>query len=415
MAFAALPGLRAQFCCRLGRPIGKPFKTRALLKPAFLAGILTFGCVLQTLNAQSRSLTVLHYFSGTDGDTPVGSLAMDNAGHVFGTTETGGKYNAGTLFQWTDAGLTTLWHFDITHGELPFGSVLADTDGNVYGTTLSGGAGGKGTVFRWDRELGFQVIKHFYGGKDGLQPFAGLTRDAEGNLYGSTFYGGNTSCEAPLGCGTLFKVDPSGAFTRLFAFSGTDGWGPNANLYRVQNRLYGTTVYLGHSSAGQPFSIGVDGSGFSDIPLTDFPYNFLGGLVKDREGNLWGTMMRRDPYFGGIYKIDPAGNFSVVFMFNGSNGAFPASTLVIDEARNTLYGTTQGNGTWVHEGSGPGGYGNVFSFDITTGALTVLHTFDGSDGKNPFSGLIRDPSGNLYGVTPFGGKLDKGVLYRVTP
>jgi uncharacterized repeat protein (TIGR03803 family) len=381
--------------------------------------ILAAFMLLTGSAARAASYSVLYSFSGADGDHPAGRLAMDAEGNLYGTTENGGKFSVGTLFRWRDAHLQVLHHFNGSDGASPWGSLLADGEGNLYGTTKSGGSGGGGVVYRWDRELGLRALKSFGQGAEGMSPFGGLTRDAEGTLYGTTFYGGNMACGS-VGCGTLFKISPAGAFTVLRVFSGSDGYGPNATLYRVNNKLYGTTVYnstTGPAVAGSPFSINTDGTGFATTPPNTLSCNFMGGLVKDKQGNLWGAAMRAGSAFlGGIYKIDTSGAYHLVYTFHGSDGAYPTGTLVIDES-GALYGVTKGNGTWAGVGSGEGGFGTVFKFDPSTNALTTLHVFTGTggDGKNPFSGLVADPSGALYGVAEYGGTADHGILFRVVP
>lgn len=380
---------------------------------------LLIACFFLTYSLTSvsfgLSFSVLHNFTGSDGASPAGRLSMDSSGNLYGTTQIGGKSNVGTIFSLNKTAFRTLHHFNGFNGGNPWGSLLADADGNLYGTTVSGGKFGYGEVFSYDREFGLKIIKSFAGGADGLQPFGGVTRDAAGNLYGTTFYGGDMLCGS-IGCGTIFKLDPAGVFQQLHVFIKADGYGPNATLFRKGNKLFGTTVYdspAGPAWAGSPFSINADGTGFSTVSLPVVSYNFMGGLIKDKAGNLWGTAMRAGSLsLGGIYKIDATG-YHLVFEFNGLNGAYPTSTLVMDAAGN-LYGTTKGNGTWNSEGTGEGGFGTVFKYNPGSGTLVTLHTFTGPDGKNPFSGLIIDPSNRfLYGVTQYGGALGNGAVFQV--
>ncbi|MBS0446126.1 MAG: hypothetical protein JSR59_09270 [Proteobacteria bacterium] len=372
------------------------------------------------LTAQATTFSVAHEFAGTDGSWPFGALTLDSAGNVYGAAYAGGTANFGTLFKFDGARLTTLYSFTGgSDGGNPEGSLLADAEGNLYGTTKVGG-GGYGTVFRWDRELQphLRTLKSFVDrAADGVSPSGGLARDADGTLYGTTFFGGNLDCATQgLGCGTVFKVAASGAFTQLHRFNGTDGYGPNATLYRVGDRLFGTTVYWGPSPAGSPYSMkAADGTSFTTVTPNGVSYNFIGGLVRDANGNLWGVaFIAGTTSMGGIYRIDPSGNYQLMHTFNGSDGAYPTGTPILD-AQGMLYGTTEGAAVWGSEGSGPGGYGTVFRYDTASGTLTTLHRFTGPDGKNPVAGLVRDPQGNLYGVTAYGGANDKGVLFRVTP
>ena len=373
---------------------------------------------LASLATEAATFSVAHHFNSTDGNTPMGELALDSAGNVYGTASGGGAKGFGTLFKFDGVRFTTLYDFSGgADGGTPQGAVLADSEGNLYGTTKVGGS--YGTVFRWDREAvpHLRTLKAFNDkAADGIWPAGGLARDADGTLYGVTFFGGDLNCATVgTGCGTLFKISSSGAFTQLHRFNGTDGYGPNATLRRVKDRLYGTTVYWGPYIAGSPFSVKTDGSGFSAITPSDISYNFIAGLTADGAGNLWGVAMRAgSTSMGGIYKIDATGAYQLVHTFSGNDGAYPTGTMTID-ANGVLYGTTEGAPVWGTEGNGPAGFGTVFQFDTRTNVLTTLHAFTGPDGKNPVAGLVRDPRGTLYGVAAFGGTANKGVLFQITP
>src|SRR5205085_2485583 len=115
--------------------------------------------------------------------------------------------------------LSTLYRFTGgTDGAHSYVTLIRDAEGNLYGTTAYGGASNYGTVFKLDRTGKETVLYSFSGGTDGALPYAGLIRDAEGNLYGTTPYGGNSSSCAPLGCGTVFKLDRAGNEAVLHSF-----------------------------------------------------------------------------------------------------------------------------------------------------------------------------------------------------
>lgn len=370
--------------------------------------------------AAAATYTALRHFSGADGAQPFGGLAVDGQGRVYGSTNIGGKANFGTLFRW-DGGFTTLHHFSGgADGGWPWGTLLADGEGNLYGTTRAGH--NYGTVFRWDRERtpNLRTLKNFIDkATDGVQPFGGLARDADGTLYGSTFYGGDLSCGTPtLGCGTLFAISPTGTFRQLLRFNGANGYGPAGTLLRQGDRLWGATVYAGPAWAGSPFSIKFDGSGMSALnPAvgSSATYNFTSGMAADRSGNRWGVSLAGGAHgMGAIWRIDAAGAYSVVHSFSGGDGAYPAGAPAIDGS-GVLYGTTQGIAAWANQGSGAGGLGTVWKFDPRTGVLTTLHRFSGADGQNPTAGVVRDATGTLYGTTPYGGTYGKGVMFRIAP
>jgi len=144
-------------------------------------------------------------------------VIRDTAGNLYGTTFYGGTPGNGTVFKLDASGKKTVLHaFTTTHsdGQSPTAGLLLD-GGDFYGTTTAGGTFFSGTVFKLDRNSKQETVLYsFTGGNDGAVPFAGLIRDASGNLYGTTFSGG-----AP-GYGTVFKLDATGKESVLYSFTG---------------------------------------------------------------------------------------------------------------------------------------------------------------------------------------------------
>src|SRR3984885_1744209 len=174
-------------------------------KPAFaIFATLLLAVITAPTPAQAQKLKVLHTFHGPNGADPFGQLVRDQAGDLYGTTEGGGK---GTCY----SGYTC------------------------------------GTAFKLDK-AGKQVWLHSFNLKNGMEPLAGLLRDTEGDLYGTTTTGGDTTCYK-LGCGTVFKLDRNGKEKLLHRFTGTpDGWFPTAPLIRdAAGKFYGTTQNGGTS------------------------------------------------------------------------------------------------------------------------------------------------------------------------
>ena len=183
--------------------------------------------------------TVLYSFTGPDGANPYGNLLRDGAGNLYGTTNTGGASNAGVVFKVDATGHeTVLYSFTGgADGANPFAGVIRDGAGNLYGTASGGGTSGNGVVFKVDPSGHETVLHNFAGGTDGNLPYAPLIADQRGNLYGTTFFGGTGFF------GVVFKIDPSGRETVLYNFTGfADGGTPSAGLLRDnQGNLYGTT------------------------------------------------------------------------------------------------------------------------------------------------------------------------------
>jgi uncharacterized repeat protein (TIGR03803 family) len=298
------------------------------------------------------------------------------------------------------------------------GFLVRDSAGNLYGTTGSGGeqACGKypcGTAFKLDKN-GKEVWVHTFQRKNGLGPDAGLLRDSTGNLYGTTLDGGVTSCGNKIGCGTLFRLDGAGHETVLYKLKGgmSDGWAADSPVARdAAGNLYGTTEYGGPAEAGVIFKVAPDGK---ETILHSFTAGSDGctpiGVTLDGSGNLYGVAEEGGGGStcaegeGVLFKLDTAGNnFTVLGTFGGSGGAYPDSPLLLDASGN-LYGETAegGNSTGCSDGCG-----TVFEFSAT-GQETVLYSFcslsNCEDGQGPGGGLVRDSAGNLYGITEFGGK-----------
>jgi uncharacterized repeat protein (TIGR03803 family) len=249
----------------------------------------------------SGALTTLHSFDSTDGKYLYRGLVQATNGNLYGTTFLGGAWSDGTVFRITPSGtLTTLHSFKGADGDVPLAVLTQHTNGNLYGTTEAGGASGDGTVFKITPSGKLTTLYSFCSRSnctDGALPYAGLVQGANGNLYGTT-YGGGTS-----GDGTVFEITPSGTLTTLYSFCSqsncTDGSGPEAALVRATNgNLYGTTPLGGSNcmnmGCGTVFKITPSGklttlySFCSQSNCTDGAYPYA-GLVQDTNGNLYGT------------------------------------------------------------------------------------------------------------------------------
>jgi uncharacterized repeat protein (TIGR03803 family) len=383
-----------------------------------------------TLNSGSAQYTTTQMPYGTDIVTAVYS----GGGNIAGSTSA--PVNQVVVLP---ANFSILHSFaGGTDGDYPAAGLVQDAQGNLYGTTEAGGDGACdkgnscGTVFMVPATGTETVLYSFTGaGGDGAFPIAGLVRDAQGDLYGTTAGGGQDSCPGSYGCGTVFKVTATGTETVLYSFTGAggDGESPNAGLVLdAQGNLYGTTEYGGDgacgygSGCGTVFELSPNGSGgWNETVL----YSFTGaggdgafpntGLVLDAQGNLYGTteaggggVCANGNACGTVFQVTTTGQEAVLYSFTGAggDGGNPYAGLVRD-AQGNLYGTT---GYY-----GEDGYGTVFQV-TTTGQETVLYSFTGAggDGKNPYAGLVLDTQGNLYGTTNGGGAGNAGTVFEVT-
>ncbi len=257
-------------------------------------------------------------------------------------------------------GATILYDFTgMNDGALPIGTLVIDTAGNLYGAAGSGGKKGCaqkhtdscGAIFMLAPDGSETSLYTFSGGNDGAAPNGSLVRDSSGNLFGATGQGGGSgNCGTDYGCGTVFELTPAGKETVLYGFtSGGDGQGP------------------------------------------------IGGVVADAAGNLYGATSsggggarcgdRGATGCGIVFKITPKGKETILHAFaGGSDGAYPAGSLIMDGSEN-LYGTTSSGGSEDMCGTLWDGCGTVFKI-AANGTESVLHVFaGGSDGAYPASAL----------------------------
>jgi uncharacterized repeat protein (TIGR03803 family) len=357
----------------------------------------------------SGTYSVLHEFDGGNGGkTPAAGLIQGSDGNFYGTTTAGGTDGQGIVYRISQSGDFTVLHsFDSVTGAIPYAPLVQYGDGSFYGTTDSGGSFGQGVIFKLD-PAGTVSVVHSFGNTlvSSVSPYAALTEGSDGNFYGTTSRGGGDEIY-----GTVFRIDASGNTEMLHSFDGSDGASPFSKLVQgSDSSFYGTTFRGGANNAGTVYKI--DTSGTFDI-VHEFDGGSGGtnpnaGLIRDSDGNLYGTTVNGGGSNSGIiFKIDPAGVFTVLHDLNGgSDGAYPYSELVLGDDGN-LYGSTVSGGGSDH--------GVVFKID-PSGSFTILHNFDGgSGGSGPYAALIQGSDSALYGTTVAGGGNDAGTIFSITP
>ena len=258
------------------------------------------------------TITDLHDFAYTDGADPKGGdLIWDQQGNIYGTTDGGGTYGGGTVYELTPSGNgyteSVLCNFPCPDGAFPWAGLVLDNKGNLFGTTGQGGYG-VGTIFELSYVVGVgwteQVLYSFQDASDGRYPVAGLIFDSSGNLYGTTNLGGSG------GAGTVFELSPSGdawTFKLLYSFSGPENWacGPSATLTMDgTGNLYGTTA-CGNYTSGSVFKLSNTENGWVYTSLHDFTGGTDGrspssNVTFDTEGNLYGTTGQGGTYGRGV-------------------------------------------------------------------------------------------------------------------
>lgn len=329
---------------------------------------------------------ILYAFQGgRDGQNPNAGVILDKAGNLYGTTPSGGSSSFGTVFMLSPRG-DGQWKESVLHnftggrdGGNPFAGLILDKAQHLYGTTVGGGDPscyqGCGTVFELVRTGGAwkEVVLYSPSARYGeaVWPYGGLAFDSQGNLYGTSSAGG--SC-----CGTVFRLVPSGggqwSMSVLYSFKddGQDGYFPFAGLVLDDSgNIFGTTVY-----GGLPGCINLEGCG---------------------------TVFQLTPTAEGSQE-------EILYRFTGGeDGGNPFGGLILDPQGNLL-GTTFGTDFIPCSVT----CGTVFRLFRDAATFSVLHRFEGSDGAFPDSSLIVDKTGNLYGTTISGGRFEDGVVFEIT-
>jgi uncharacterized repeat protein (TIGR03803 family) len=365
---------------------------------------------------QAQTLTTLHTFDlSTDGASPDGTLLQGIDGNLYGTTageEGSGTYNSGTVFQITPSGALTTLHIFCSlsacaDGSDPLGGVLQGPDGNFYGTTNSGGADNFGSVFKITPTGTLTTIYSFCPGSncaDGYSSYGTLLQAVNGPFYGTTYYGG------AYGRGTVFSVSPGGTLTALYSFGAQSGDGgyPAAGLIQATNgNFYGTTT--AYQGPGTIFEITSSGA-FTTIhkfcPHAGCADGRIpNGLVQSTDGKLYGTTASGGDSSscyegcGTVFRMSPSGTFTRLYSFCSQAGCTDGSTpaSLIQATDGNFYGTT--------DGGGAGNHGTIFKI-TPGGTLTTVYSFCSesgcADGSRP-EGLVQDTDGTFYGTTNNGG------------
>ena len=311
-------------------------------------------------------MTLYAFTGGSDGANPIGALVRASDGNFYGTTSGAGSGALGTVFKITPAGaLTTLYSFPQTvtpagqefpQGGHPYATLVQGTDGNLYGTTNFGGAQSHGTAFRVSLSGGFSLITDFV---DSQPDSAGLVEGNDGNFYGVQPYAGSSYS------GSIYQLTPAGALTTLCTFTGgSDGGSPDATLIKGSDgNFYGTTTSGGGASSS-----------------------------------------------GTFFQITPAGTLTTLHSFDKNTEGRPGTAPLLLGADGNFYGVTGRYGAT--------GYGAAFKI-TPTGALTVLANFSGSVRNPPYSvanALVQGGGdGNFYGTTYYLGNSNAGTVFRLTP
>jgi uncharacterized repeat protein (TIGR03803 family) len=320
---------------------------------------------------------------------------------------------------------TTLYSFNFGDGANPYAGLIQATNGDLYGTAsyFGGGNSQSGTVFKITPN-GKLTTLHSFDFMDGAYPEAGLIQATNGDLYGTTQWGGTGNCG--VGCGTVFKMTTSGKLTSLYPFCSKiengvciDGSEPQAGLVEAPNgNLYGTTYAGGFNNGGTIFTITPKGalttlySFCSQGGMCTDGNNPYAGLVRSTDGNFYGTTYAGGTNNGGtVFEITPSGALTTLYSFCSQSGCTDGANPYAG-----LVQATDGNFYGTASLGGANGGGTVFRV-TPSGKLTVLYSFCSqsgcADGANPLAALIQATNGAFYGTTEWGGSLP-GCRYGIS-
>jgi uncharacterized repeat protein (TIGR03803 family) len=413
--------------------------SRSQLSITLLLTLLLGPLIVAAQEPASGHFRVIHNFTGKkDGGIPYAGLIIDQSGNLYGIAFLGGRgtcppenIGCGTVFEMTPSAsgwiFKTLYAFlGNNDGAGPYAPVAIGPDGSLYGTTNQGGnqscLSGCGVVFRvkptttacpscaWTES----VLYRFQGGADGFYPLSNVAFDKAGNLYGTTEQGGAGNYG---GAGTVWELTPSNrGWTKSILYNFYNDGGPYSGvMFDHGGNIWGTT-YLSNGFYGGVYQLHQSGSGWTEKSIYSFQGGNHGGgptaLILGKSGELIGATN-----FGGrkgngtVYSLSSSkGRWTLATLYNFAGpGSGPWAQPTMDAAGN-LYGTTWGGSN--------GEEGTVFKLTHSSSGWkqTVLHRFTGgSDGGIPYSAIVFDSHGNLYGTASNGGAFNQGVVFEITP
>ena len=387
-------------------------------------------------NAQTET-NLFSFVNLTDNGSYTGAgLAQGRDGNFYGTTDYGGTstncgigVGCGTVFRISPSGIYTTLHSFAgypTDGGTPIGKglLVQGTDGNFYGTTRYGGTSancgvgvGCGTVFRISPSGTYTTLHSFAGyPTDGGTPFAGLVQGSDGTFYGTTYGGGAN------GLGSVFRISPSGTHTTLYSFGNSPDDGDTSFSWLVQGsdgNLYGTTDDGGTNGLGTVFRISPSGTYTTLYSFGNSPADgsdVQAGLVQGSDGNFYGVAGgggTNSCDCGAVFRISPSGTYTTLYSFGSSpTDGVNAWAGIVQGSDGNFYGVADSGGTSTNCGVGVG-CGTLFRIS-PSGTYATLYSFGSSstDGQTPRGLLVQGSDGSFYGTTAYGGTNNIGTVFR---
>jgi uncharacterized repeat protein (TIGR03803 family) len=350
-------------------------------------------------------LTLVASFDGTNGANPVATVTFDAAGNAYGAASLGGSSGLGTVWELVKGSgtITPLASFNGTNGSSPFAGVTLDANGNLFGTTDVGGANGDGVV--WELVKGSGTIKalaSFDGTTNGANPRGPVTFDANGNLFGTTESGGP-------GGGVVWELAKgSTTITALASFTSTSGVNPAGRLtFDADGNAFGMAQNGGANSKGTVWELAKGSTTINALASFNtangaFPF---GPVTLDAHGNLFGAALDGGANFGTVWELAKGSStINALASFDFTNGANPSGPVTFD-ANGNLFGTATNGG---------GGFGTVWELAKGSSSVQAIGSFDSTHtGADPVDGVTFGPDGNLYGTAQGGGPGLSGTVWEI--
>ena len=375
-------------------------KTSRLLFTVMLA-------VLATAPVQAQNILYTFGVNSTDLINPgfPGVIAQGRDGNLYSSTDFGGGFGGGGIFEITPAGSYSIfWNFDPIFGSQGDSGLTLGTDGYFYGATDTNEiGGGYGGVYKVDSAGMFMTTLHDFNGTDGESPSGPPIEGTDGNFYGTTGGGGSDDW------GTVYKITPSLVFTSLYSFDSTHGATPFSQLVEgTDGNFYGTTSAGGANNMGEVFKITSQGKltvlhSFTGSPDGQRPFC---ALLLASDGNFYGTTSEGGANnVGTVFKITSQGKLTVLHSFSETDGlGYLPSAGLVQGSDGNFYGT---NPLTTNTSSGNG----VFYKMTPAGTFTLVFAFQ--DEASPVTVPLQHTSGVLYGDTGFGGVFGVGDIYDI--
>jgi uncharacterized repeat protein (TIGR03803 family) len=385
--------------------------TRIESRGVFALALLVLIAVVATAPSYAQDFSVVYDFGSRSGDpaNPLGSIAQGRDGALYGTSLFGGANGVGgvgAVFKVTPGGQArVLYSFcaqaNCADGEYPFGGLTLRPNGHFLGTTQGGGTYNFGTIFDISEAGTLTVLYSFTGGADGSYPMAAPIEGPGGEFYGTASTGGISP-----GCGTIYRFTAPGNVVQVVhSFDRTDGCAPQQPLvWGTDGNFYGTTLGGGTSGFGILFQSTPTGS---LTVLHDFGvYNSetSAPLIQGDDGNFYGTTVGdTDGTIGGtVFQITPGGTYTVLHTLNGTTEGSRVLAGLVQATDGNFYGVASQGGNSTNCPNGASDCGTLFQV-TPGGSFSVLYNFDSTTGYSPGAAPFQHTNGVLYGDTQLGG------------